>query len=191
MVLAIFLCFDIVHEIPVPFLAISNFVCSYFWFYFGYQLYLSRDRIYHIINSHKYLFSTGLLLIFIACTWAKCIYIEDNGIRTWYTELANVAIVMLFWYWVNLLIISAKSNGGGYLQKFNYLNRHAYGIYVFHNWIQPFMISSTAIGLFGLDVLAMKYPILFPLLFFISSFIISFGLTWILLKTRFGRFLIG
>lgn len=53
------------------------------------------------------------------------------------------------------------------------------------------MISTTAIALFHLDVLAMEYPILFPLAFFVSSFIISLALSWLLLKTRVGKFLIG
>ncbi len=76
------------------------------------------------------------------------------------------------------------------MKHFDWLNRHAYGIYVVHNWLQPFLISSTAIAMFGLDALAMEFPILFPLAFFISSFVLSLGLTWLLLKTRVGRFLI-
>lgn len=74
---------------------------------------------------------------------------------------------------------------------FEKLNKYSYGIFVFHNWLQPFMISSTAIGLFGLDALAMDYPVLFPLAFSISSFVLSLGVTWMLLKTKVGRFLIG
>lgn len=74
---------------------------------------------------------------------------------------------------------------------FNWLNRHCYGIYVFHNWLQPFMISSTATALLGLDILAIDHPILFPLLFFVGSFMLSLGITWVLLKTKTGRFLIG
>jgi len=181
---------NIIPRISIPLLAIPNFLKWYFWFYLGYHIYLTRDRFYGFILSHKVSVSIFLLTIFIIGSWAKCTYIINDSVRTWYTEIANLAIVILFWFWTNLIIIN-NLIGEKKIKFFNWLNKHSYGIYVFHNWLQPFIISSTAIGLFGLDVLAMQHPFLFPLLFFIISFLLSLALTWCLLKTRIGRFLIG
>nr|MBD5376410.1 acyltransferase [Bacteroides sp.] len=190
-ILTVFFCFDILPHISVPFFALPNFLRWYFWFYFGYQIYLNRDKLYGVMNNHRYIYSFILLSIFICGSWVKCNYLESNTIHTWYTELANISVAILFWFWINFILFRFISADGGVIRKFNWLNKHSYGIYVFHNWLQPFLISSTAIGLFGLETLAMNYPILFPLVFFISSFILSLGLTWLLLKTRVGRFLIG
>lgn len=53
------------------------------------------------------------------------------------------------------------------------------------------MISTTAKSLFHLTPLASSHPVLFPFAFFVSSFLASLALSWLLLKTRAGRFLIG
>ena len=63
--------------------------------------------------------------------------------------------------------------------------------FIFHNWVEMFMISRTAQRLILLDYWAIEHTTLFPLLFSLMAFIISWGLTWLLLKTRFGKFLIG
>ncbi len=71
------------------------------------------------------------------------------------------------------------------------LSGASFGIYIFHNWVEMFMISRTAQRLIPLDYWAIEHTTLFPLLFSLMAFIISWGLTWLLLKTRFGKFLIG
>lgn len=187
--LSVFLVFNIIPQIQMPMLALPNFLKWYFWFYFGYQLYLKRDAVYHALNMHKIVFTILLISTFAICVLAKCTLLNDNAIHTWYTELGNIAIVLLLWYWINNLLINKLSSGG--VKTFEKLNKYSYGIYVFHNWLQPFMISSTAIALFGLDAMAMHYPILFPLLFTVASFAVSLAVSWLLLKTRAGRFLIG
>jgi surface polysaccharide O-acyltransferase-like enzyme len=179
--------------VPRPdftFLALTNIPPWYFWFYFGYQLYLSRDRVYGMIDNHKVISLSFLILLSLVCLGYKSMILTTDNIRLWYGELGNVSFVILMWYLINKLIFS-NLRLGGVMQAFNHLNKYSYGIYVFHNWIQPFMISTTAIALFHLDVWAMNYPVLFPLLFFVSSFIVSLGLSWLLLKTRVGKFLIG
>lgn len=187
-VLSVFLVFNIIPQIQTPLFGLPNFLRWYFWFYFGYQLYLNRDAAYHALNKHKLLYTIVLIGIYAGCIYAKCTLLSDNSIHTWYTEFGNIAIVLLLWYWINNLLFS-KLMGG--VKIFEKLNKYSYGIYVFHNWLQPFMISSTAIALFGLDSFAIGHPILFPLAFTVSSFVLSLAVTWLLLKTRTGRFLIG
>lgn len=188
--LIVFFCLNIMPVELDRWFGLSNFIKWYFWFYFGYQLYLNRNMLYDIINRHKTIISIILATAFCAGCWVKCSLFEDNSTLTWYTEAANASIVILIWYWTNKLLFSGLM-GGVVMTRLEWLNRHSYGIYVFHNWLQPFMISSTATALFGLDVLAQKHIIIFPAVFFISSFLLSLGLTWLLLKTRVGRFLIG
>lgn len=71
------------------------------------------------------------------------------------------------------------------------LSRASFGIYIFHNWIEVYMVSSTARRMLPIDSFAMNHTILFPLLFSIVAFIISFIISWSLLRTRIGRQLIG
>lgn len=71
------------------------------------------------------------------------------------------------------------------------LSEASFGIYIFHNWMEMFMISRTAQQLLPLRQWAIEHTTLFPLIFSLIAFIISWGLTWLLLKTRLGKSLIG
>lgn len=111
--LSVFLVFNIIPQIQMPMLALPNFLKWYFWFYFGYQLYLKRDAVYHALNMHKIVFTILLISTFAICVLAKCTLLNDNAIHTWYTELGNIAIVLLLWYWINNLLINKLLSGGG------------------------------------------------------------------------------
>lgn len=97
----------------IPMVGIQYLLLWYFWFYFGYQLYLNRDETFHIINKHNISISFVLAAIFVASCWAKVTVLADDSMRTWYTELGNIAIVLLFWYWINVLIFRGVARGGG------------------------------------------------------------------------------
>lgn len=190
--LVIFFYLNLIPQIKTPLFGLPNLLRWYFWFYFGYQLYLNRDNVYGLINKRKWLYSILFFSIFVAGTWAKCIYLSTNSIHTWYSELANISIAILIWFWINnLLFNNIIKKDGHLLYNFNWLNKHSYGVYVLHNWLQPFMISSTTISMFDLDIFAINYPIIFPFIFFLSSFFLALCLTWLLLKTKTGKFLIG
>lgn len=94
-----------------PFLGIQFLRKWYFWFYFGYQIYLSRDKLYYFIDQHKYIYSVIFILLFGIGSWMKCIIFKDNSIYTWHTELANISIVILFWYWINYLLLNGFVGG--------------------------------------------------------------------------------
>lgn len=111
--LSVFFVFKILPRFDIDLLGLPNFLCWYFWFYFGYQLYLDRDRIYHFLNQHRVVYSTVLFGIFVACVYAKCLIIRDDSVRTWYTELGNVAVVILAWFFINTLLINKLVEGGG------------------------------------------------------------------------------
>lgn len=176
-------------EIDLPLLGLPSFIRWNFWFYLGYQIYLYRNEIYHLFYSHKLTAGIFLLTSYIVCVLAMCALLNDNDNHTWYSEIGNISIVLFIWFATNYLLFNTKLSKG--LTKFENINKYSYGIYVFHNWLQPFMISSTSIALFGLDIYALRHPILFPLAFTISSFILSYLLTWLVLKSKTGRFLLG
>ena len=66
-----------------------------------------------------------------------------------------------------------------------------YGVYIFHNWIEVFLVSSTAQRLLPVASFAEHYVWLFPFLFTLSAFLVSVVLSKLLLMTRVGRMLIG
>ena len=105
-------------------------------------------------------------------------------------RVGHLAIVIFIWYFVNWLI---RQHPGRWLENrvFKELNKTSYGIYVLHYWLQPFIISTTAKRLFGLEALAANHTLLFPFLFFLCSLLMSYIGTKILLRTKVGRFLIG
>ena len=71
------------------------------------------------------------------------------------------------------------------------LSRYSYGVYIFHNWLAVYLISSTAQRLFPLAAWAEAHVVLFPLGFFLATFLLSLACSWLLLKTRVGKYLIG
>lgn len=71
------------------------------------------------------------------------------------------------------------------------LSACSFGIYIFHNWLEANMISSTAQRLFNLEQLAHDHIYMFPFLFSVAAFVISLAITWVLLKFKIGRNLIG
>lgn len=71
------------------------------------------------------------------------------------------------------------------------LSGASFGIYIFHNWIEMYMVSSSSRHIFPIDHLAMEYTVLFPLVFSCTAFIISYGLSYCLLRTKVGKRLIG
>lgn len=86
----------------------------YFWFYSGYQLYLNRNAIYNFFNKHQIVYSIILAAVFACCCWFKCTVLQNDNIKTWYTEIGNISIVLLLWFWINnALINNTLQEGGG------------------------------------------------------------------------------
>ena len=71
------------------------------------------------------------------------------------------------------------------------LSACSFGIYIFHNWLEAHMVSRTAQHLFPLEEWARNHIVLYPFLFSAAAFVLSLFLTWIMLKFKTGRKLIG
>lgn len=71
------------------------------------------------------------------------------------------------------------------------ISKYSFGIYIFHCWIAPYLISSTAQREFHLAPLANQYIILFPISFFVVTFLLSFVATYFFQKTKLGKYILG
>ncbi len=70
------------------------------------------------------------------------------------------------------------------------LSACSFGIYIFHNWVEVYLISSTAQKLFPIADFAEHHIILFPMFFTLIAFVISFVLTKMLLMSKVGQLLL-
>ena len=152
------------------------------WFYLGIIIYNYKEKL--ILCIAKFRLEYILFIAYLVITIYKPTAYADVY---WYNVIAQICIVVVLWYWVNKIDWHKIK----LMQPIVSISNFSYGIYIFHNWIQMYLISSTAQRLLPLEKWAAEHTIVFPLCFFLLSFGISYGLTRLLLKTRIGRFLIG
>lgn len=166
-------------------LGLHNITRWYFWFYAGYVIYPYKKQIIAFITHYK--LYIPLVGIYIVISATNTIAYDT---RTVYSECSKLAMVLFMWYIINRLIL-LKNGSWANTSFFLQMSKYSYGIYIFHNWIQPYLISRTMKRLLPLEQLAQQHTILFPMCFFIFSLIISYYLAKLSLKTPVGRFLIG
>lgn len=122
-VLVLFFILNLLSRLDISFLAIPNLLRWYFWFYFGYQLYLSRNKIYGFIDQNKITALSILIALAVICLGYKSFVIIDDSVHTWYGELGNIAISLLIWYLSNMLIFSRiRILGGEYKHSIGLIN---------------------------------------------------------------------
>lgn len=80
-----------------PFLDLPNFLRFYFWFYFGYNLFLNSDKIFEFLKRSSTATIVILSIVFAGGTFYRCVYIGDNNSNSFLTELGNLSIVLLIW----------------------------------------------------------------------------------------------
>lgn len=154
----------------------------YCWFLLGTVCYIYQSKICTCIS--RYNLWIPLLIVYLVPTILSP---TPYGERTWYSVLSQIAIVMCVWWFVH-------TRSSDTLLKFHFtanLSRYSFGVYIFHNWVAFLLISKTSQQLLNLPELALNHIFLFPLLFTVITFIISLSVSWIIMKTRVGRLLIG
>ncbi len=125
-----------------------------------------------------FLFVYLVIIYFFPRPYGKTIF--------WYNSLAQILMLISIWY----ICQKINWNSFKYINLVDRFNRYSFGVYIFHCWILPYLISSTSKRLFLLEKYA-EYTILFPFVLFIVTLILSYILTILLYKVRIGRFLIG
>lgn len=145
----------------------------------GGVVYLFNNQINKIIKKTHIHWAFLFLYIFI-----NSLKPTPYGEHTWYLIVSQICIIIALWYYFH----NVQKR---YFQYLISLSKYSYGIYIFHNWLALYLISRTAQHLFPLAEWAANHTVLFPLCFFVITMGISFVLSWALLKTKIGSFLIG
>ena len=163
-------------------LGLHNLSVWYCWFYLGWVLYHYKDLIIKAITRYRLIYL--LFVIYFSITLIKP---TEYGDLHWYSELSQTSIIIALWYIAELV----DWNRYRFIKPVISFSNYSYGIYIFYNWIQLYLISKTAQQLLPLEKWAAGNIYLFPFLFFLTSLFISYILTRLTLKTRIGKFLIG
>lgn len=167
----------------IPSIIGMKYITIYFyWFYLGMLCYKYRDTIYSYLRKYK------LSIFLLLCSVAVIVLFPvEYGDSTWYGNLAvtccvvSISCLMSGIDWSKFKVTSP-------IVKFS---SYSFGIYIWHNWVALMLISKTSKQLFGLPNLAANHVILFPLCFSLITLAISWGLSWGMMKTKIGKFLIG
>ena len=145
--------------------------------------------IYKYRNTLPFIFNNIKIPIFLLlCSLSVIVFLPvEYGERIWYINLAvTICIISICHLMSN--IDWSKYKFTKPIVKFS---NYSVGIYIWHNWVAMMLISKTAQRLFGLEILVTNHTILFPLCFSLITLAISFCLSWAMMKTKVGKFLIG
>lgn len=159
---------------------IPNYMC---WLMLGFVL--CRHEAYILNAMAKYHLVWGMIIVYLVISvFYPTPFGEEESLQG---QTASLLAVVSLWY-IFHLIPWDRYKITKYLLI---LSSCSFGIYIFHNWIEVYMVSSTAKRLFPIVEFAKAHIYLFPFLFSSVAFAISLGITWLFRKTRIGRFLVG
>ncbi|OUN58392.1 acyltransferase family protein [Alistipes sp. An66] len=161
---------------------VHNILGWYCWFLLGCFV---QTNSYYIVNFlQKYKLYMLLFIIYLIVTILKP---TPYGVYTWYLLVAQVSIMLVIWYFFHTL----KKDYFNHLAPLISFGKYSFGIYIFHNWIALYLISRTAQKIFPLSDWAMHHTVLFPFSLFVITLFLSWGISWLFLKNKIGRILIG
>lgn len=163
----------------------SHYISKWlFWFYGGMFINEHKQIIYAKIKQYK-LYLLFVLLYLVSIIVHPAVYGDHTN--NWLNTLGIFSLIISICYSLE----KANIYNNNIVKRFIAFSKYSFGIYIFHNWIAVLLISSTARHLFHLDVLASKHMILFPFCFTVLTIAVSWLCSYILMKTRIGKFLIG
>lgn len=166
------------YDINVPFLLMTGWLSWFVWFYLGEVCCQHGEAIGRYIDKFHLVYPLSAYYIFVTYFYPT-IYADF----TWYSVSALGAIIIVIWH-LTMKVDWNKSVIGTCLI---WLSSTSFGVYIFHYWIQGFLISNTAKRILHLDMLASEHMILFPLCFFIVSYIVSMTVTMIFCQFKLGK----
>ncbi len=158
---------------------VSLWLC---WFVLGMVVYQYYNEVFEAI--HRYHLLWALVVIYIL---TGIMYYTEYGEHTVCGTLASLSGIFIIWY-ICKQIPFHKFRLTNLLIR---LSACSFGIYIFHNWVELYMLSSTAQHVFPLADWAEAHIYLFPFAFATIAFIISYFISHAIMKFRIGRALIG
>lgn len=173
------------------FLGVNSFIGWFFWFYLGYVVYLHRNVVLMVIRKSVFI-PLLLPLIYTMCMWIAIKNVCSDGsiMEKNILQIGYFAAVIWLWY-VTCRAIDVFGNEWTRCRFISELSKCSFGIYIFHYWLQGFMVSRTAQRIFPLADWAANYTVLFPIAFFLLSLLISYVMTKVVLLTKMGRGLLA
>lgn len=150
------------------------------WFY-KHEKELILSRIHPILKASIIIIGIGLFITVMTVFPQEYDTVTIFGIIATIVALYSLWLLFSWIPWQNFAVTDLLLT----------LSACSFGIYIFHNWLEAHMISRTAQRVLGLEQLAHDHVYLFPLIFSTVAFVISFGITWVLLRFKIGRKLIG
>lgn len=153
-----------------------------FWFVAGFAVFRWDAQIESTIR--RYHLTAPMILVYLAIT---CFFPIPYGEDTWYVEVGSLMAVLAIWE----IVRSVKWERLKITQYLVWLSSLSFGIYIFHNWISAYAVSTTAQRVLPLNEWAHNHIIIFPFLLSVVVIGVSAVLSWIMRQHKYGKFLIG
>lgn len=181
-ILIVFLFLPLFGRILPHWMGLHNITVWSGWFLLGGMVSLYKNKLTQYIR--KYYLAIPLIVLFFV---QEYLYPVEYDEWTWYSIIAIMLILVALWY-----VFSKMDNTALRLcQPLIWLSQYSFGIFIFHNWIGPYLISSTVKRVIPLEQWADAHLIIFPFALALVTLGISWFISWILMQTKVGRFLIG
>lgn len=180
--LLVFFVLALIDKFLPAFMGLYNVSKWYYWFYIGYIIKHYESYIFPAIKRYHLIYA-GIVIYFIT----GILLYSEYGKNTVYGIVASTVAIIIIWYIVRLIPLRNRLINSLLIS----ISSCSFGIYIFHNWLEMYMLSNTAQEILPVATWADNHIYLFPFAFASIAFIISWGMTWILLKCRIGKFLVG
>lgn len=152
------------------------------FFLLGMAIIRFEERILDAIKTYYFVGSLSLIY-FVTIIW----FPTEYGDMSLALLIGSTCAIIILWYLFHII----PWNSFKFTPYLLSISACSFGIYIFHNWMEVYLISSTAQRLFPIAEFASQHIMLFPLLFTITAFVVSLILTKLMLKTNIGQMLLG
>lgn len=164
----------------------------FYWFLLGYTYFKFRDSLMFLFSNRNR--KITLLLLVCVCEIGLIHFFGFPDYKRPQFIASEFVIISIFI--IALFIVFEDLTKSEKIEKIftnnlvKSISKYSFGIYIFHYWLAPIIISSTAKRVFHLEAFAEHYYI-FPIVFSIATFIASYIVTYLFQKTKLGNYLLG